>query len=926
MFNRPFSEMRRELQLLLTRQGFIESRQDGPLLDRRGSRLPWIYYGGEITLTRQGLELMSAALLDRLSTFESRQIATYGISAISLLSACILRAPYELSGLVVRRERKPYGAARQIDGPLNRCRPVVIVDESISSGKSASEAIAALEAQDLEIEGVICVIEFTGYGAAESLRSRGYRVETVYNVWKDLRPAKPAPPDPAVIDGELGIWSTEPVPDGMPPADVVHYVCRYFWDTGKLPVPPSALDAVYDARGGTYVSVRRSAGGDRLVRAGFRRDHHTSYRSAGHDVVVATYRALQSLPPGTSAELNSLKFAVSFLGEPEAIRAAQIDHQHYALIVRGIGPLDRIGFALPNAPHYDDDLEQYGYARTVAACFGLHEPHALYRQAVVRNVQSGHVWPPYGAARPAEEWFESTVFAGWLAAVVRDQLRKALNPTSLDGVEAPPEPREDVFGAAITIYWNGLAGCAFSMVGDLDRALREATAAAVRDSRFGADWKSVLPGAMTVVVSLLIRKRSLGCMSLERLPLFYRLGKDTLQVSGYGKGGIVLGYFAVHQSVGHREYQDQSLRKAALTAQRADWTSYETLSWLVTPDQTARMRQGFPVRPGKPLGREDCVSLMTEMAGFVLRNLSDDGLPFYSISPWSGTRTPHGTATRILIAISGILEAAPLMGDGFAAAGATLLNRFIDGRGVRIPREDLLWDRGSDAQLLSYLAVARPRDACVGLAAALVARLRRLIHPNGAIFSGTSRMKADALLGIDLSSILDFYRRRFKLSYPWGMVWWHGQAWCALSRTDHAYGSFAFELIDWALERQNALTGAFMIHDLEPTRSSFLTACVLEAVADAWALALRLNDVDRAQRYSAAWRRGIAFIERLTLRHGDAFFSASAEMGLGGVRATVVSTELRIDYTGHALLALAKGAKVAFATQPLQGEGAPHIR
>jgi hypothetical protein len=82
------------------------------------------------------------------------------------------------------------------------------------------------------------------------------------------------------------------------------------------------------------------------------------------------------------------------------------------------------------------------------------------------------------------------VFAGWLAAVVRDQLRKALDPTSLDGVEAPPEPREDVFGAEITIYWNGLAGCAFSMVGDLDRALREATAAAVRDSRFGADWTS----------------------------------------------------------------------------------------------------------------------------------------------------------------------------------------------------------------------------------------------------------------------------------------------------------------------------------------------------------------------------------------------------------------------------------------------------
>jgi hypothetical protein len=45
------------------------------------------------------------------------------------------------------------------------------------------------------------------------------------------------------------------------------------------------------------------------------------------------------------------------------------------------------------------------------------------------------------------------------------------------------------------------------------------------------------------------------------------------------------------------------------------------------------------------------------------------------------------------------------------------------------------------------------------------------------------------------------------------------------------------------------------------------------------------------------------------VRDGDAFFCPQRKAAGGGVRATLASSELRIDYAVHALLALAAGLR-----------------
>jgi orotate phosphoribosyltransferase len=925
------SEEHEALKEILIERAIVYSRVGRQLYDRCGAPVPWLYYGGEVNLSWRGMDLTTRILMQRLSSFSSTQIATYGMSAISLLAACVVSGQGHYSGLVIRKEQKPYGVRRKIDGPIDRARSVVVIDESLSSGTTAYEAICALEAEGLKVEGVLCVVEFSGYGAAQWLRGRGYRVETVFDVWKDLNCA--GAPVQALPHPDGVMWSTERTPSGLTPADASRYVAQRLAQTSLSPLPPLRFDRDYDARGGTSVSLRRRADDVRLVRAGFRRDQPDG-SDAPMDLVLATNEAFRQAPPGTSHQLELVKFSVSFLGPLEPIRAGEIDQEQHALVVRGLGPPNRIGFALPNAPHYDDDSEQYYYARTVSARFWHHEPHALYRQRVQRVVESGADWPGYGAPRVRAAWIEDPDFEQALAARLRDILQRAVGEIATAEAVALVRPEEPIHGVGISIYLDGLVGCAVSWLGDLDAALGEATLAALGGERCDPDLRHTSFDRVTVIVSLLMRKRSLGQLSAERLPLFYRLGRDTLQASGNGRSAAVLAHFAVQQSLGTKAYQDQVVEQAGLRNSSPQWHAYETSSWIVTPRQCQRLERGFPIRSSAPDSEGDArwSELANMVATFIVGQRTSDGLPAYLFDPWTGLAVLPGTATRVLLALTGVLEAQGFIADGLVGQAEAILQLFVAGGDVARPRPGLIWDSGADAQLLNCLCQLAQRDRHRDLASRLVTRLRRLVRDDGAIHSGGARMPADldrlsgsvllalarasgwlghVLDDLDLATSFEFYRRRFRLSHPWGMVWWHAQAWSALADRRPDFREFAFELVDWAIERQSGTSGAFIVDSMEPQRASFLTACVLEGVAAAWGCAHNTGDLARAERYECAWRGGAAFLGRLVIHEGDSFFSPYQSAAIGGVRPTLVSSLLHIDYAGHAMLALAKGLRAA---------------
>src|SRR5690349_10878210 len=122
---------REELRRLLARDGILFATADQPIRHANGAAAPWALYTPSVSLTGPGLRLAGEVLLERLASFASTQLAAYGHTAQPLMAACLLLGDGRYTGLSVRTKPKPSVTMRQVDGPLDRSRSVVVIDDSM---------------------------------------------------------------------------------------------------------------------------------------------------------------------------------------------------------------------------------------------------------------------------------------------------------------------------------------------------------------------------------------------------------------------------------------------------------------------------------------------------------------------------------------------------------------------------------------------------------------------------------------------------------------------------------------------------------------------------------------------------------------------------------------------------------------------------
>ena len=110
----------------------------------------------------------------------------------------------------------------------------------------------ALEANGFEVEGTLTLVQFPNRGGVDWAWSKGYRVESILDVWKDLgRAGAPFLPDEGF--GE-GIARSGAVPDGLPIAIAARWIADAYLKTGRPPAPATTFDAAYEAPGGVFVA------------------------------------------------------------------------------------------------------------------------------------------------------------------------------------------------------------------------------------------------------------------------------------------------------------------------------------------------------------------------------------------------------------------------------------------------------------------------------------------------------------------------------------------------------------------------------------------------------------------------------------------------------------------------------------------------
>lgn len=139
------------------------------------------------TMSAAGLALIGPLGLARLDARGWRPAAvgglTLGADPVAYAVALAARGRPGVPGppidaFTVRKAAKAHGAAKRIEGCFTAGMAVVIVEDVITSGGSAREAIAAVEAEGGRVLGVLAVVDREEGGRA-LLEGAGYGVEAL---------------------------------------------------------------------------------------------------------------------------------------------------------------------------------------------------------------------------------------------------------------------------------------------------------------------------------------------------------------------------------------------------------------------------------------------------------------------------------------------------------------------------------------------------------------------------------------------------------------------------------------------------------------------------------------------------------------------------------------------------------------------------
>ena len=113
---------------------------------------------------------------------EARRLAGPELGAVALAAAASLSS--RLPFLIVRHEAKGYGTDNRLEGVFESGELVCLVEDVITSGGAALEAVKVLRAEGLECRTAVCVVD-REEGGADALARAGVRLRPLFRA-RDL--------------------------------------------------------------------------------------------------------------------------------------------------------------------------------------------------------------------------------------------------------------------------------------------------------------------------------------------------------------------------------------------------------------------------------------------------------------------------------------------------------------------------------------------------------------------------------------------------------------------------------------------------------------------------------------------------------------------------------------------------------------------
>jgi orotate phosphoribosyltransferase len=166
------SHRTRLLELLVERSLIL-----GEFTLASGARSSWYIDCRRTTMSAEGQFLIGKVALEAIRERKLDPAAVGGLTmGADPISYAIAHASWQagrpIEAFSIRKAAKSHGAGRRIEGALTPGDPVIVIEDAMTSGASALEAVSALEAENHPILAVLTLVDREA-GGSDLIRSSG---------------------------------------------------------------------------------------------------------------------------------------------------------------------------------------------------------------------------------------------------------------------------------------------------------------------------------------------------------------------------------------------------------------------------------------------------------------------------------------------------------------------------------------------------------------------------------------------------------------------------------------------------------------------------------------------------------------------------------------------------------------------------------
>ncbi len=163
----------------------------GDVILSSGAHASYLIDAKRVILRPSGFRLLTSQLQHYVRELGATAVGGLTLGADAIACAALVEGPDYVKGFFVRKEPKAHGLQKLIEGPvLQSTDKCLIVDDVVTTGASTVKAIAAIQEQDLEICGVLAVLDRLA-GGSQAIEAAAHAPFVALTTIDDVYPDRP---------------------------------------------------------------------------------------------------------------------------------------------------------------------------------------------------------------------------------------------------------------------------------------------------------------------------------------------------------------------------------------------------------------------------------------------------------------------------------------------------------------------------------------------------------------------------------------------------------------------------------------------------------------------------------------------------------------------------------------------------------------